>query len=59
MGKSQVACSRTGIARLLADPKDGEPAAQARQFFRDVEQMPAQLSRAAKLTSLGDRPRAS
>jgi pimeloyl-ACP methyl ester carboxylesterase len=48
--------ARTGIARLLADPKDGEPAARARQFVRDVEQMPAQLSRAAKLTSLGDRP---
>lgn len=48
--------ARTGIARLLADPKDGEPAAQARQFVRDVEQMPTQLSRAAKLTSLGDRP---
>jgi pimeloyl-ACP methyl ester carboxylesterase len=48
--------ARTGIARLLADPKEGEPAAQARQFVRDLEQMPAQLSRAAKLTSLGDRP---
>jgi pimeloyl-ACP methyl ester carboxylesterase len=48
--------ARTGIARLLADPKDGEPAAQARQFARDVEAIPAQLSRAAKLTSLGDRP---
>jgi pimeloyl-ACP methyl ester carboxylesterase len=48
--------ARTGIARLLFDPKDGEPAAQARQFARDVEQMPAQLDRAAQLKTLGDRP---
>ena len=48
--------ARTGIARLLVDPKDGEPTAEARQFVRDVEQMPAQLNRAAKLTSLGNRP---
>jgi pimeloyl-ACP methyl ester carboxylesterase len=50
------ALARTGIARLLVDPKEGEPMAQARQFVRDVEQMPAQLNRAAKLTSLGNRP---
>jgi pimeloyl-ACP methyl ester carboxylesterase len=48
--------ARTGVARLLVDPKEGEPTAQARQFVRDVEQMPAQLNRAAKLTSLGNRP---
>ena len=48
--------ARTGIARLLFDPKDGEPAAQARQFVRDVEQMPAQLNRAAQLKTLGSRP---
>jgi len=48
--------ARTGLARLLVDPRDGEPTAQARQFSRDVEQMPAQLNRAAKLTSLGNRP---
>ena len=48
--------ARTGIARLLVDPKEGEPTAQARQFVRDVEQMPAQMNRAAKLTSLGNRP---
>jgi len=48
--------ARTGIARLLFDPKDGEPAAQARQFVRDVQQMPAQLERAAQLMTLGDRP---
>ena len=48
--------ARTGLARLLVDPKEGEPTAQARQFVRDVEQMPAQLNRAAQLTSLGNRP---
>ena len=48
--------ARTGLARLLVDPKDGEPAAQARQFVRDVEQMPAQLDRAAQLKTLGSRP---
>ena len=35
--------ARTGLARLLVDAKDGEPAAQARQFVRDIEQMPAEL----------------
>ncbi|MEA2184594.1 MAG: hypothetical protein QOF69_3779 [Solirubrobacteraceae bacterium] len=48
--------ARTGIARLLVDPNDGDPTAEARQFVRDVKQMPAQLNRAAKLTSLGDHP---
>ena len=48
--------ARTGIARLLFDPKDGEPVAQARQFVRDVEQMPAQLRQAAQLDTLGSRP---
>ena len=48
--------ARTGLARLFVDPKDGEPAAQARQFVRDVEQMPAQLNRAAQLKTLGGRP---
>jgi pimeloyl-ACP methyl ester carboxylesterase len=48
--------ARTGLARLLVNPKDGEPAAQARQFARDVEQMPAQLDRAAQLKTLGSRP---
>src|SRR5215210_3605084 len=48
--------ARTGIARLLVNPKDGEPAAQARQFVRDVELMPAQLDRAAQLKTLGGRP---
>jgi hypothetical protein len=48
--------ARTGLARLLVDPRDGEPTAQARQFVRDVEQMPTELHRAAGLTTLGDRP---
>ena len=48
--------ARTGLARLLLDRKDGDPAAQARQLVRDVEQMPAELDRAAELTSLGDKP---
>lgn len=48
--------ARTGIARLLLDPKDGRPVDQARQFVRDVAQMPAELNRAARLKTLGDRP---
>ncbi len=48
--------ARTGIARLLLDPKDGRPVDQARQFVRDVAQMPAELDRAARLKTLGDRP---
>jgi pimeloyl-ACP methyl ester carboxylesterase len=48
--------ARTGLARLFLDSKDGEPTAQARQFARDIDQMPAQLARAAQLKSLGDRP---
>jgi hypothetical protein len=48
--------ARTGLARLLLDRKDGDPTAQARQLVRDVEQMPAELDRAAKLTSLGNKP---
>jgi pimeloyl-ACP methyl ester carboxylesterase len=48
--------ARTGLANLLFDRKDGDPTAQARQIVRDVEEMPAELDRAAKLTSLGDKP---
>ena len=48
--------ARTGLAELFFDPKDGKPPAQARQFVRDVAEMPAELDRAAKLTSLGERP---
>ena len=48
--------ARTGLANLLVDRKDGDPTAQARQLARDVEEMPAELNRAAKLTSLGTKP---
>jgi len=48
--------ARTGLARVFSDPKEGKPTAQARQFVRDVTEMPGELNRAAKLTSLGDRP---
>jgi pimeloyl-ACP methyl ester carboxylesterase len=48
--------ARTGIARLFVNVKDGAPTAQTRQFVRDVDQMPAEQSLAAKLTSLGSRP---
>ena len=48
--------ARTGLANLLFDRKDGDPTAQARQVVRDVAEMPAELDRAAKLTSLGNTP---
>jgi pimeloyl-ACP methyl ester carboxylesterase len=48
--------ARTGLADLFFDPKEGKPTTQARQFVRDVAEMPAELNRAAKLTSLADRP---
>jgi pimeloyl-ACP methyl ester carboxylesterase len=48
--------ARTGLANLLFDRKDGDPTAQARQVVRDVEEMPAELNRAAKVTSLGNKP---
>jgi pimeloyl-ACP methyl ester carboxylesterase/soluble P-type ATPase len=48
--------SRMGLARLFFDPKDGPPVSQATQLVRDIEEMPAALDRAAKLTTLGDRP---
>jgi pimeloyl-ACP methyl ester carboxylesterase len=48
--------ARTGLASLLFDRKDGDPTAQARQVVRDVEEMPAELDRAAQLKSLGNKP---
>jgi pimeloyl-ACP methyl ester carboxylesterase len=48
--------ARMGLARVLSDPKEGKPTTQASQFVHDVADMPAELNRAAKLTSLGDRP---
>jgi pimeloyl-ACP methyl ester carboxylesterase len=48
--------ARTGLGRLLADPEDGDPVAQARQLVLDIAAMPAELNSAARTTSLGDRP---
>src|SRR4051812_16461986 len=48
--------ARTGIANLFIDPKEADATTQASQFVRDVAEMPAELNRAAKLASLGDRP---
>lgn len=48
--------SRTGVARLASDAKDGPPMAQARQFVRDVDGIPAEQDRAGELRSLGTRP---
>jgi pimeloyl-ACP methyl ester carboxylesterase len=48
--------ARVGLARVFSDPKDGKPTTQAAQFVRDVNAMPAELDRAAKLRSIGDRP---
>src|SRR3954467_12543941 len=48
--------ARTGLANLLLDRRDGDPTTQARQLVRDVDEMPAELNRAAKLTSLGHKP---
>jgi pimeloyl-ACP methyl ester carboxylesterase len=48
--------ARMGLARVFSDPKEGKPTTQASQFARDVNEMPADLNRAAKLASLGDRP---
>lgn len=48
--------ARTGIARLFFDPDDGPAVDQARQLVRDIQQMPVELDRAARLQTLGDRP---
>jgi pimeloyl-ACP methyl ester carboxylesterase len=48
--------ARTGLASLLFDRKDGDPTTQARQLVRDIQEMPAELNRASKLTSLGNKP---
>jgi pimeloyl-ACP methyl ester carboxylesterase len=48
--------ARTGVTRLLTDPKEGPSMPQTRQFVRDVEEMPAEMDRASKLRTLGDRP---
>jgi pimeloyl-ACP methyl ester carboxylesterase len=48
--------ARVGLARVFFDPQEGKPTTQASQLVRDINEMPAELNRAAKLTSLGDRP---
>jgi pimeloyl-ACP methyl ester carboxylesterase len=48
--------ARTGLARLLVDPRDGPPVEQARQLARDIDGMPAEQNDAAKLATLGGRP---
>ena len=48
--------ARTGIARLFFAARNGAPTEQTRQLVRDVDQMPAEQSLAAELTSLGSRP---
>jgi pimeloyl-ACP methyl ester carboxylesterase len=48
--------ARTGLASLLFDRKDGDPTAQARQLVRDIDEMPAELDRAAELHTLGHKP---
>ena len=48
--------ARTGLLNMLFDRKDGDPTAQARQFVRDIDEMPAEQNRAAQLTTLGNKP---
>jgi pimeloyl-ACP methyl ester carboxylesterase len=48
--------ARSGLARLAFDRRDGKPTAQALQLTRDITAMPAELDRAAELTTHGDRP---
>src|SRR3954453_9182163 len=48
--------ARTGVFNVLFDRKDGDPTTQARRLVRDVEEMPAELDRAARLTGLGNKP---
>jgi pimeloyl-ACP methyl ester carboxylesterase len=48
--------ARTALLNVLFDRKDGDPTTQARQLVRDVEEMPAELNRAAQLTGLGNKP---
>jgi pimeloyl-ACP methyl ester carboxylesterase len=48
--------ARTGLLNMLFDRKDGDPTTQARQFVRDIDEMPAEQNRAAKLTTLANKP---
>src|SRR3954454_3370915 len=48
--------ARTGVFNVLFDRKDGDPTAQARQVVRDIQDMSAELNRAAQLNRLGNKP---
>jgi hypothetical protein len=48
--------ARMGLARVVSDPKEGKPTTQAAQFVRDVDEMPAELNRAATLRASGTAP---
>ena len=48
--------SRLGIGRLVVDPKDGSPPAQARSWRDELAETPTALAQAAELDTLGDRP---
>ena len=48
--------SRLGIGRLVVDPRDGSPPAQARSYRDELAAMPTALDQASELESLGDRP---
>src|SRR3954447_4444406 len=48
--------ARTGVFNVLFDRKDGDPTAQARQVVRDIQDMPAELNRAAQVARVGNKP---
>ena len=48
--------ARLGIGRLVVDPKEGSPPAQARSYRDELAAMPTALDQAAELETLGDRP---
>ena len=48
--------SRLGIGRLVVDPKDGSPPAQARSLRDEVAETSTALTQAAELETLDDRP---
>jgi hypothetical protein len=45
-----------GIGRLVFDPENGSPPAQARSFRDELAEMSTALEQAGELKSLGDRP---
>jgi pimeloyl-ACP methyl ester carboxylesterase len=48
--------ARLGIGRLIFDPENGSPPAQARSFRDELAEMSTALEQAGELKSLGDRP---